>query len=172
MRTIAIDMDGVLADVYQQFIDMHFTESGTILQRRDMVGLPEAKAFPHLLKHVNTKGFFETAPLIPGGHQVVKELSTHYKIFIVSAATEFPLSLTEKHTWLNKYFPFISWQQMVFCGSKEIIKTDIMIDDHFKNLDGFDGKTFLFTQPHNEKSSPGKHERVNNWDEIRKILLG
>ncbi|GEO20394.1 5' nucleotidase, NT5C type [Cyclobacterium qasimii] len=172
MKTIAIDMDGVLADVYQQLIDMHYSESGITLKSSDMVGMTEAEAFPHLLKHVHTKGFFETVPLIPGGQEVVAELSKQYKIFIVSAATEFPLSLTEKHNWLNKHFPFISWQQMVFCGSKEIIKTDIMIDDHFKNLDVFDGKTFLFTQPHNEKSSPGKHERVNNWNEIKKILLG
>ena len=56
--------------------------------------------------------------------------------------------------------------------TKDIIKTDIMIDDHFKNLDVFHGKTFLFTQPHNEKSNPGKHERVNNWIEIKNILLG
>lgn len=171
MKTIAIDMDGVLADVYQQFIDMHLAESGITLERSDMVGKAEAEAFPHLLKHVNSNGFFETAPLMAGSQQALKELSKHYRLFIVSAATEFPLSLSEKHSWLGKHFPFITWQQMVFCGSKEIIKTDIMIDDHFKNLDVFEGKTFLYTQPHNENASPGKHQRVNDWQEIQKILL-
>jgi len=172
MRTIAIDMDGVLADVYQQFIDMHFAEKGKTLLRSDLVGLPEAKAFPLLEKHVNTKGFFENAPLIPGAKEVVEELSKNYRLFIVSAATEFPLSLSEKHIWLERNFPFIGWERMVFCGSKEIIKTDIMIDDHFKNLDVFEGKTFLFTQPHNELASPGKHKRVNTWEEIKQQLLG
>ncbi|EPR67806.1 hypothetical protein [Cyclobacterium qasimii] len=58
MKTIAIDMDGVLADVYQQLIDMHYSESGITLKSSDMVGMTEAEAFPHLLKHVHTKGFF------------------------------------------------------------------------------------------------------------------
>ena len=164
-------MDGVLADVYTQFIDKHFAETGERLNQKDMIGLTEGEAFPHLLKHVNAKGFFETAPPIPGARQAVEKLSKVYKIYIVSAATEFPLSLGEKQLWLGEHFPFITWQQMVFCGSKEIINTDIMIDDHFKNLDCFKGKTYLFTQPHNKNANPGRHERVNNWEELKEILL-
>ena len=61
---------------------------------------------------------------------------------------------------------------MVFCGSKEIIKADIMIDDHFKNLDHFDGETILFTQPHNKLNHNHKHKRVDSWDDIEKLLLG
>lgn len=171
MKTIAIDMDGVLADVYAQFIEMHFAETGERLSQKDMIGLTEGEAFPHLLKHVNSKGFFETAPLITGARKVVEEIAKVYKVFIVSAATEFPLSLGEKHLWLSKHFPFITWQQMVFCGSKKIINTDIMIDDHFKNLDYFKGKTYLFTQPHNENANPKNHERVNSWEELKEILL-
>ncbi|MEG7769311.1 5'-3'-deoxyribonucleotidase, partial [Listeria monocytogenes] len=72
---------------------------------------------------------------------VLRRLNSLYEVFIVSAATEFPQSLTEKQAWLNEHFPFITWQQMVFCGSKTIINADIMIDDHFKNLDHFNGKT-------------------------------
>lgn len=34
MKTIAIDMDGVLADVYTQFIDMHFAETGERLNQK------------------------------------------------------------------------------------------------------------------------------------------
>jgi 5'(3')-deoxyribonucleotidase len=46
-----------------------------------------------------------------------------------------------------------------------------MIDDHFKNLDHFPGKTILFTQAHNILKDAGRHQRVNNWNEIEKILL-
>ena len=80
MKTIAIDMDGVLADVYTQFIDMHLEETGERLNQKDMRGLTEGEAFPHLLKHVNTKGFFETVPLISGAKQVVEELAKVYKV--------------------------------------------------------------------------------------------
>ncbi|MDN3686420.1 5' nucleotidase, NT5C type [Cyclobacterium jeungdonense] len=171
MKTIAVDMDGVLADVYRQFLNLHFQDTGEKLSLESIRGLKEAEAFPLLKKHVNSPGFFESAPLIPGAQATLKKLIPHYKVFIVSAATEFPLSLHEKLRWLNNHFPFIQWQQMVFCGSKEIIRTDIMIDDHFKNLDTFSGKTYLFSQPHNEIASPGKHIRVNSWKEVEMQLL-
>jgi len=86
-------------------------------------------------------------------------------------ATEFPLSLTDKQLWLNEHFPFISWRQVVFCGNKNLIRADLMIDDHFKNLDNFDGETIMFIQPHNINSTDHLHKTVNSWKEIEKLLL-
>ena len=172
MKRIAIDMDGVLADVYHQFFKMDEAEFGQRRKMEDVAGKPEREGFPHIMQYVNTKDFFRTAPLIEGCVPVVKEINQKYDLYIVSAAMEFPLSLPEKVEWLAEYFPFITWHQIVFCGSKKIINADIMIDDHFRNLDSFAGSTsMLFTQPHNIKVDPGKHQRVNNWEEISKALL-
>lgn len=171
MKRIAVDMDGVLADVYSQFLKMHFEEHGKELTWADVEGVPEREAIPDILKYVNSEGFFRNAPLMPGCQKFIKLLNEKYELYIVSAAMEFPLSLTEKQLWLNEHFPSITWKQMVFCGSKEIISADIMIDDHFKNLDYFKGDTLLFTQPHNKFSDAGKHRRVNTWQEIGDILL-
>ncbi len=171
MKRIAIDMDGVLADVYSKFLEMHSEEYGHELTMADVEGVPEREAIPGILKYVNSEGFFRNAPLMPGCQKYINLINEKYKLYIVSAAMEFPLSLTEKQLWLNEHFPCITWQQMVFCGSKEIIKADIMIDDHFKNLDYFTGETLLFTQPHNKFSDAGTHKRVNTWDEIGQILL-
>jgi 5'(3')-deoxyribonucleotidase len=171
MKSISVDMDGVLANVYSQFISMHAAEFGKVLTPDEINGVPEADVFPNERKYVNSPGFFRNAPLMEHGFDVLQKLNDRYKIFIVSAAMEFPNSLVEKHQWLNEHFPFIKWQQMVFCGSKQIIKADIMIDDHFKNLDYFTGETILFTQPHNILANPGKHKRVHNWQEIEQVLL-
>ena len=164
-------MDGVMADVYSQFIKMHAEEFGEQLILADLEGKTESEAFPGLLKHVNSKGFFLNASLINGCQEYIKLLNEKYKVFIVSAAMEFPGSLLEKQLWLNEHFPFITWQQMVFCGSKEIINCDIMIDDHFKNLDYFSGETILFTQPHNKLAGTKNHKRVNNWEEVNLLLM-
>jgi 5'-nucleotidase len=171
MKRISVDMDGVMADVYRQFISMHADEFGRILTPGDLNGFPEMEVFPNAWKYVNSPGFFRNAPVIEGSQLVLKALNDHYKIFIVSAAMEFPNSLVEKRSWLTEYFPFITWQQIVFCGSKEIINADIMIDDHFKNLDYFTGDTFLFTQPHNVFADPGRHQRIYSWKEISDALL-
>jgi 5'(3')-deoxyribonucleotidase len=42
---------------------------------------------------------------------------------------------------------------------------------YVKNLDYFESKTYLFTQPHNQLADAGRHQRVNSWKEIEKELL-
>lgn len=171
MKRIAVDMDGVLADVVQQFIRLYEKDFGIRKTLQEIKGLPEYEAFPHGRKHVFSEGFFRTAPVMPSSQRVLEMLNKKFEIFIVSAATEFPQSLAEKQAWLNEFFPFITWQQMVFCGLKTVIKADIMIDDHLKNLDHFQGQTFLFTQPHNALNKNSRHHRVNSWEEIASLLL-
>jgi 5'(3')-deoxyribonucleotidase len=171
MKRILVDMDGVLADVYSRFFQLHEEESGNILSVEEIIGLKEAEAFPNQLKWVNTPGFFRNAPLMPGSQAGLKKLNNNFEVIVVSMATEFPDSLTEKQLWLHEHYPFISWKQIVFCGRKEIINADIMIDDHFKNLDNFHGETILFTQPHNMNLTNSRHKRVDSWEEIEKLLL-
>ena len=49
------------------------------------------------------------------------------------------------------------------------VKGDILIDDRSFNLDYFDGRTIMFTSPHNMNSTG--HERANNWQEVGELLL-
>jgi 5'-nucleotidase len=170
-KKLIIDMDGVMANVYQQFISFEEKETGTLINIADLKGKEEYQAFKNGRKHVNTKGFFINAPVMIGAIQAVKSLNEKYEVFIVSAAMEFPGSLAEKYDWLKQHFSFITWQQIVFCGSKTVIQGDIMIDDHFKNLDNFKGQTILFTQPHNDGHDNRGHKRVNSWTDIIQLLL-
>lgn len=171
MKRIAIDMDGVLADVTEQFFRYDELEFGKRKSLEDVLGKKELEAFPNSMKYIFSNGFFRNAPPIKDSKEILAELNKHYEVFIVSAATEFPQSLTEKQEWLQEHFPFIKWQQIVFCGLKTIIAADIMIDDHFKNLDHFNGITFLFSQPHNLHQDQGRHKRVQSWNEIAALLL-
>lgn len=170
MKRIAVDMDGVLADVYSQFSEWHERDFGVRPDLRSMDGIAEFEAFPNGRLHVNTKGFFRTVPVVTDSARVLEKLNRVCSIFIVSAAMEFPNSLDDKYEWLREHFPFITWRQIIFCGSKEAIKADIMIDDHLKNLDAFEGETFLFSQPHNRLLNT-RHRRVNSWVEIDEIML-
>ncbi|ANH80138.1 5'(3')-deoxyribonucleotidase [Niabella ginsenosidivorans] len=171
MQRLIVDMDGVLADVYSQFRKYEKEESGINQEPHAIIGKKEGEAYKNVRIYVNTPGFFLEAPVIPGSIEVMEQLNREYELFIVSSAMEFPLSLYEKYQWLQQHFPFLSWQQLVLCGSKKVVSGDIMLDDHFKNLDHFNGKTILFTQPHNQLADPGRHERVNNWKEVAELLL-
>jgi 5'-nucleotidase len=171
-KRIAVDMDGVISDTVEQFISWEAKETGRRKTIEEVMGKPEREAFPNIRKYVYTETFFRTAKVVEDSQEVLRKLYEKYEVFIVSAATEFPQSLSEKQEWLNEHFSFIPWQRMVFCGSKEIVKADIMIDDHFKNLDFFTGElSLLYTQPHNAYADNGRHRRVNNWKEIAELLL-
>ena len=171
MERIAVDMDGVLADTTEQFLQFDERDFGRRRTLEEITGKPESVGFPNAQKYVRTKDFFRTAPVMKESQTVLSDLNKRYEIFIVSAAVEFPQSLLEKYEWLNEYFSFITWQQIVFCGSKTIVEADIMIDDHFKNLDPFKGQTILFSQPHNLLQHSRKHKRVDSWGEIADMLL-
>ena|SRR5688572_19474280 len=171
MKKIAIDMDGVLADVFKQFTRYHEADTGEKITVIDALGKDEQEPFEKAGEYLLTPGFFRTLPVINDSQRVMEQLNNRYEVFIVSAAMEFPQSLAEKQAWLNEHFPFITWQQMVFCGSKSIISADYMIDDHFRNLDGFQGSTILFNQPHNQMSDAGRHIRVFSWNDVEELLL-
>lgn len=171
MKRLIVDMDGVIADVYSQYIAYEEKETGI---RQPMSALMGKKEFEGIRKarfYIEQKGFFRNAPMIEGSLPVMKELNKKYELFIVSAAMEFPNSLPEKLEWLGEHLPFITWQQIAFCGSKALIKGDIMIDDHFKNLDYFTGETILFSQPHNFGMDTKHHKRAENWEEVASMLL-
>lgn len=170
MQQVLVDMDGVLADIYAHLMAYEYKESGIEPTKQDLYGRLEASAFPSFEKIISSKDFFRTAPVMEYSIEGLRYLNNKYKVLIVSSATEFPNSLNEKHAWLTEFFPFISWTQMIFCGNKESIRGDIMIDDHIKNLNSFAGRKILFTQPQNIFIQDASLERVDNWREIMKIL--
>jgi 5'-nucleotidase len=170
-KTIAIDMDNVIADTVAQYIAWYERDYGVRVERASLNGIPELDAFPGgaIRKFLYTPGFFRTVPVIPGAQEAVQKLMEHFEVYIASAALEFPLSLHEKYEWLQEHFPFISWRNIIFCGDKSIIGTDYMIDDHVKNLDVCKGKTFIFTAGHNINID--RHTRVNDWNEVVSLLM-
>lgn len=164
-KTIAIDMDGVIADIDTHYINWYERDYGIKLLPENIRGLTTDEAFGGATrKFVFTPGFFLTVPVMPGAVEALKTLSEIFDIYIVSAAVEFPQSLTEKLEWLNTNFPFITWKNIIFCGNKSIINTDFMIDDLIRNLDTFKGETLMFNSLFNYNHN--HHRRVNNWQEV------
>jgi len=172
LERVAVDMDGVLADVFEQFLDWDEKDHGVRQRPEELMGRKEMDVFKNARKYVYAEKFFRSLKVMANSQEVLEKIHNKYDLYIVSAATEFPQSLPEKQEWLLEHFPFIGWEKIVFCGSKQIIAADIMIDDHFKNLDYFSGElSLLYTQPHNALTDAGRHRRVNNWREIESILL-
>lgn len=165
-------MDNVMADVTTQLSEWYHSRTGIWVSEDEMAGRNETAVFPDpalARSFLYEPGFFYEMKVLPGAQEVLEEMNKKHDIFIVSAAMEFPNSLPEKYKWLEKHFPFLGWQQFVFCGLKTIIQADWLIDDHLKNLDFFDGEKLLFHAPHN--IGVEKYRRVYNWQEVGEIFL-
>ena len=168
-KRIAIDMDEVIADPLARFIEWYERDNGIKISREELfregqkiyeyVGKQEVRDYLHI------KGFFKDLPLMEDSYKVIKWLSKHYEIFIVTAAMEFKTSLEDKYDWLQDYFPFLHWKNFVFCGDKSIIRADYLIDDHVHNLETFQGKRILFHASHNIHDT--QFTRVKNWKEVQ-----
>lgn len=173
MKRLLIDMDDVMADTFQHLVKYTNERRGTNWTKEEINTVEIMEKFKLDYTPVRSflweKDFFGTIPLMPGAQEVVEKLHQKYELFVVSAATEFPLSMAEKLVWLEKYFPYIGWEHTVFCGHKYMIKADYLIDDHEKNLSKFTGTPLLFNAPHNLGIEG--YLRMNNWQDVANYLL-
>lgn len=166
MKTIAIDMDEVIADVIGKFQDMFEAAHGRRLTDEELDGkkiyhLPEAMEIRQALFE---KGFFRDLKPIPGALEGLEFLRKYYKLYFVTAAMEFRNSFEDKYDWLFEHLPWIDWKHIVFCGDKSIIKADYLLDDHAKNLETFSGKPLLFDALHNRAED--RFTRLKGWEEV------
>jgi len=170
---IAIDMDEVIADTIDKFIELYKREHNIEVRLDEMDGKEFNEMLPEEIKqtlkqYLHQPGFFRDLKVMPGSQEVVKALCEKYDVYIVSAAMEFPNSLLDKHDWLAEHFPFIHWKNIIFCGNK-IVDVQIMIDDRIRNFAGFKGRSLLYTSPHNLLIT--EYERVSSWAEVAAKLL-
>ena len=173
-KTIAIDMDEVVADALGKLIHLYETEYRLSVDRERLQGRFLAEvidpAHSHVVReYLLQQDFFADLDIIPNSQEVIKELTQQYDVFIVTAAMGFPDSLRAKYDWLLKHFPFLPWRNFVFCGDKHIIGTDYLIDDLPRNLETFKGEPIIFTSPHNVHET--RFQRVSSWAEVRAFFL-
>lgn len=175
-KTIGIDMDNVLVATDKAFIrDIQkvkgpgFTLESLAASFEKEKTSPEEEAFFY---EVMTKpGFFRNLEWIdPYAPEVVRRLVDHYEVYIVTAAMHLPTSIMEKIDWLAKELPMIPRSHYVFCGKKDIIHTDYLIDDNIDRFPGYKGTGICYNSFMNlRREIPGI--RVNNWREIEAIFF-
>lgn len=173
--SLAIDMDETMADTTKEINRWYEREFGRALTEEELHAKEFRNAIPPdrsgaVHRYLNTPGFFRPLETYPDVVEVVAALNKQYKVFIVSAAMEFPNSLKDKCDWLGEHFPFLNWRQYCLCGDKSVVQTDLMIDDRSKNFTHLRGaKTYLYTAHHNVLETA--YERVDNWQDVAAKLL-
>ena len=152
-KKIAIDMDEVLADTLGEIIDAVNERANLGITIESLNGkklkhmMPEHEGL--VTEVLREPGFFRRLKVMPHAQEVVEKLNDHYDVYIATAAMDVPTSFHDKYEWLLEFFPFLNPQHFVFCGRKNIVNADYLIDDNPKQLEIFEGKSIMFTASHN-----------------------
>lgn len=172
-KKIAIDMDEVLADTLGAIIEG--------VNERANLGITVESLNGQKLKHVipehdglvteilREPGFFRHLKVMPNAQEVVEKLNEHYDVYIATAAMDVPTSFHDKYEWLLEHFPFLDPQHFVFCGRKNIINADYLIDDNPRQLAIFEGESIMYTAVHNMNHHD--YKRVNGWKDVEALFL-
>jgi 5'(3')-deoxyribonucleotidase len=170
---IAVDMDEVIADAFGKHLNHYNQRVGAnltpeMVSKKGLAALipSELRQDYHAVPHAD--GFFADLKVIEGSQEALLELSRNHDVYITSAAMEVPSSFADKYQWMEMHFPFIPPSRIVFCGDKEIVNADVLIDDRSRHFKGFRGRGILFTAPHNANEAAPL--RANNWNDVLKIL--
>jgi 5'(3')-deoxyribonucleotidase len=134
MRTIYLDMDGVVADFNQFATDF--------LGRQ--IGWNENDLTAEEWKQLSSSGdLYAQLPLIEESTQLVamaKSFSTRFNVEFLTAVprqTTMPSAKSDKKKWLDKYFPGIKMNIGPFSRDKQnwCKPGDILIDDKWSNIE-------------------------------------
>ncbi len=170
-------MDEVMADSSTRLADMYQAEFGIDLHQQvwdngcKVYDLALDGLRTYVRNYLHQPGFFASLKIFDDAARVVERLNDQHEVFICSAALEFPLSLVEKIQWLQKYLPFITHKQIIFCGGrKRFLDGDYIIDDHINNLEAFKGTGLLYHASHNIHET--RFTRLHNWLDIEQYFFG
>lgn len=186
-KSIMIDMDEVIvkgrfSDFLNEFLGGVDFEKLNTFYRQDLIKgrekeFKEIYQFRNLYKN-DDNSYVEP---LPNCVETIEKLNENYDIYVATAyiwnedVIDASTNLKNKYDYLKHFFPFIDPNKFIFIADKTKIKFDIGIDDRPKFLTNCN-KKLLFTEFRNEKISKEELEkdniiRVNNWLEIKKILI-
>lgn len=170
---IAVDMDEVIADAFSEHLRRYNQRTAAGLTEQTVVERGLRASIPAGHREIFSKipyedGFFADLDVIEGSQEALAHLSQRHDVFITSAAMEVPTSFDDKFKWMERHFPFIPPSRIVFCGDKNIVRADVLIDDRARHFEGFAGTGILFSAPHN--AGEDAELRANSWAEVLQIL--
>lgn len=184
MKKLIVDLDDVLA--LDGYLNMMNAFVNGAYKYEDLKGYyveeildkETLKAYREFFKNNNV---YDYATVAPHSKEALMNLMLEYEIYIASSYYSdighiiMPELIPKKCEFLCKNYPFLTSKNFIFTNNKSLIEADVKIDDVLKNLENADDR-LLFTAYHNSKLSnaevyKNRAVRVNNWQEIEKILI-
>lgn len=179
--TILVDMDDTIENLSEAWVNFLNEKYGTSVKPEDITDWDMWKAFPGIKKEdvyaaLFEEALWETVKPLPGAVKYLKKLiDDGNQVYIVTASHPDTVS-AKMNKVLFKYFPYITYQNIIIASKKQLISGDILIDDAPHNMGG---KYFgmLFTAQHNKTVTDESlvelnAVRVKDWKEVYDLIHG
>ncbi len=177
--TILIDMDDTIEHFRRAWVRGVNEKYGRDTSYEDVTSWDVSAAYPGLTREQvyeipKQPGFWKNVEPMAGAAEVLQRLTdAGHELYILTSSPY--ASLQEKmDELLFRYFPFLSWRQVILAGSKQMVRGDVLIDDGVHNLEGGAYVRILMTAPHNRDYDAVANGmiRVHGWDEVEAVIAG
>ena len=174
--TILVDMDDTIENLCTAWVAELNIRHGLAVLPTDIVEWNICKAFPTLTPAqvyapLYSEAFWSTVKPIEGAVEALFKLKNDGHRIVIVTASDTDTVAYKMNNVLYKYFPFLTYKDVVITSQKDLVNGDVMIDDNPMNFDyekTSNRLNILFSAPHNMNIDDEKAGlyRADTWDEV------
>lgn len=169
---VLIDLDDTMTHLVRAWCQCLNQRYGTSVSENDILDWKISDYFPDLTEDqvfepIHEDAFWQSVEPMADAQRYIKQLIDEGFDVYVCTASFFDTIKSKFEYVLGRYFPFISWNQVIVTKNKRMINGDILIDDGVHNLEGGAYEKILMSAPHNRGYDAELHgmTRVKSWKE-------
>lgn len=171
-RVILVDIDDTIENLCQCWCDFLNEQYGTTVLYSDVDDWDISKFFPELSKEQvysplhDERLWYCLSPLEGAVKYLQALIQEGFQVYLCTT-TDYRNVRPKYEGVIQRYFPFISWSQVIVTSKKQMIKANFLVDDGVHNLADGDYHKILMTAPHNRHYDAASNGmvRVNSWKE-------
>ncbi|MCQ2428247.1 MAG: GNAT family N-acetyltransferase [Clostridia bacterium] len=175
--TILVDWDGTIEDFMPRWVerinrDYGFDKTVEDLHSWDMRETFVGLTTEQIEKALHDPEFWRDVPPVPGAAETMARWREEgHTVFIATAAHYYQIA-PKTDLFLKRYFPFMSWNDVIVTHHKQLLKADVLIDDGVHNLLGGEYARVLLDAPYNRFVDDEREGivRVRDWREIAEYV--
>lgn len=176
--TLLVDMDDTIENLLPAWAKWLNGKHGTSVKSDDITDWDVQKFFPSLTRDEVYAPLYEdefwgtVQPKKDAVHYLSRLKDLGFKLYICTNSNYQTIRRKLEYI-IDRYFPFISWENIITICNKQLINADILVDDGVHNLIGAPYKKILMTASHNKDFDTSDNDivRVNNWFEAFTAII-
>lgn len=175
--TVLIDIDDTIEDLLAAWCKCLNDLYGLNVKPDEITEWDMSKFFPNLTKEqvfepLHNEEFWDLIKPKDGAVEYLKKLiDDGFKVYLCTS-TDYRNVKVKFEKVIQKYFPYISWKQVIVTDKKQLINADFLVDDGVHNLEGGNYEKILMSAPHNQSYDAEANNmfRADTWETVYSLI--